>query len=145
MAAHFIPPPVQDNEDGWGPMGIPERYKDLPYQPFSKVIMFDRIPVGFNATLFNIFTGIELDVRVGWRQSRQLFVPRSQVRWRRQVFWWHWWQPVCLPPRRRRKQFPAGRYCQNTSTHVCQRPVLAEPTFGSRPSEQLQELATRST
>ena len=38
MAAHFVPPPTQDNSEGWGPMGIPERFKDLPYQPFSKVI-----------------------------------------------------------------------------------------------------------
>lgn len=37
MAAHFVPPPTQDNSEGWGPMGIPERFKDLPYQPFSKM------------------------------------------------------------------------------------------------------------
>lgn len=37
MAAHFVPPPTQDNNDGWGPLGIPDRYKDLPYQPFSKM------------------------------------------------------------------------------------------------------------
>ena len=37
MAAHFTPPDTQDNNDGWGPLGIPEQYKDLPYQPFSKV------------------------------------------------------------------------------------------------------------
>jgi translation initiation factor 3 subunit D len=37
MAAHFVPPATQDNNDGWGPLGIPDRYKDMPYQPFSKV------------------------------------------------------------------------------------------------------------
>lgn len=37
MAAHFTPPDTQDNNDGWGPLGIPEQYKDLPYQPFSKM------------------------------------------------------------------------------------------------------------
>jgi len=37
MAAHFSPPFTQDNNDGWGPLGIPDQYKDLPYQPFSKM------------------------------------------------------------------------------------------------------------
>ena len=32
----FIPPLIQDNPDGWGPTSLPEKYKDMPYQPFSK-------------------------------------------------------------------------------------------------------------
>lgn len=27
---------VNDNTDGWGPNNVPEKYKDLPYQKFSK-------------------------------------------------------------------------------------------------------------
>ena len=34
--AKFIPPIIQDNPDGWGPTDLPEKYKDMPYQPFSK-------------------------------------------------------------------------------------------------------------
>ncbi|CAK8678193.1 eukaryotic translation initiation factor 3 subunit D-like [Clavelina lepadiformis] len=34
--AKFIPPTIQDNPDGWGPMDLPEKFKDMPYQPFSK-------------------------------------------------------------------------------------------------------------
>jgi translation initiation factor 3 subunit D len=41
MAAHFVPPLTQDNNDGWGPLGIPDRYKDMPYQPFSKVVVLE--------------------------------------------------------------------------------------------------------
>jgi hypothetical protein len=27
---------INDNVDGWGPNNMPEKYKDLPYQKFSK-------------------------------------------------------------------------------------------------------------
>ncbi|XP_077979592.1 eukaryotic translation initiation factor 3 subunit D-like isoform X2 [Glandiceps talaboti] len=36
MTAHFVPPTIQDNAYGWGPSEIPEQFKDMPYQPFSK-------------------------------------------------------------------------------------------------------------
>lgn len=32
----FALPFVNDNADGWGPNNQPEKYKDLPYQKFSK-------------------------------------------------------------------------------------------------------------
>ena len=32
----FTLPFVNDNVDGWGPNNQPEKYKDLPYQKFSK-------------------------------------------------------------------------------------------------------------
>ncbi|XP_054275040.1 eukaryotic translation initiation factor 3 subunit D-like [Macrosteles quadrilineatus] len=34
--AHFNPPIIQDNVTGWGPCDMPEQFKDMPYQPFSK-------------------------------------------------------------------------------------------------------------
>jgi len=34
--AHFIAPRIQENSEGWGPSSEPEKYKDMPYQPFSK-------------------------------------------------------------------------------------------------------------
>lgn len=34
--AHFDPPMIQDNENGWGPCNVPDKYKDMPYQPFAK-------------------------------------------------------------------------------------------------------------
>ena len=34
--AKFVPPVIQDNPDGWGPTDLPPKYKDMPYQPFSK-------------------------------------------------------------------------------------------------------------
>lgn len=32
----FTLPFINDNADGWGPNNQPEKYKDLPYQKFSK-------------------------------------------------------------------------------------------------------------
>lgn len=32
----FECPLIKDNPDGWGPFTVPEQYKDVPYQPFSK-------------------------------------------------------------------------------------------------------------
>ncbi|XP_024127156.1 eukaryotic translation initiation factor 3 subunit D [Oryzias melastigma] len=34
--AKFQAPVIQDNPTGWGPCAIPDRFKDMPYQPFSK-------------------------------------------------------------------------------------------------------------
>lgn len=34
--AHFTCPLIQDNPGGWGPVDVPEKFKDMPYQPFSK-------------------------------------------------------------------------------------------------------------
>ena len=34
--AHFVLPNIPNNADGWGPSGLPEQFKDMPYQPFSK-------------------------------------------------------------------------------------------------------------
>ena len=27
---------IQDNPNGWGPCDMPDKFKDMPYQPFSK-------------------------------------------------------------------------------------------------------------
>lgn len=32
----FEKPTVQFNEKGWGPCELPDTFKDVPYQPFSK-------------------------------------------------------------------------------------------------------------
>ncbi|XP_045535644.1 eukaryotic translation initiation factor 3 subunit D [Papilio machaon] len=32
----FIAPIIQDNPTGWGPCEMPEQFRDMPYQPFSK-------------------------------------------------------------------------------------------------------------
>ena len=32
----FITPNVATNSVGWGPINIPEKFKDIPYQPFNK-------------------------------------------------------------------------------------------------------------
>lgn len=34
--AKFHAPVIQDNPSGWGPCAVPEKFKDMPYQPFSK-------------------------------------------------------------------------------------------------------------
>ncbi|KAL5258316.1 hypothetical protein ACHWQZ_G008970 [Mnemiopsis leidyi] len=32
----FVTPGVVNNPEGWGPISIPEQFRDIPYQPFSK-------------------------------------------------------------------------------------------------------------
>ncbi|OWR48816.1 eukaryotic translation initiation factor 3 subunit D [Danaus plexippus plexippus] len=32
----FVAPIIQDNPTGWGPCEMPEQFRDMPYQPFSK-------------------------------------------------------------------------------------------------------------
>jgi translation initiation factor 3 subunit D len=32
----FVAPVIQDNPTGWGPCEMPDQFKDMPYQPFSK-------------------------------------------------------------------------------------------------------------
>ena len=32
----FEAPGIQENANGWGPCDMPEQFKDMPYQPFSK-------------------------------------------------------------------------------------------------------------
>ncbi|CAG9856753.1 unnamed protein product [Phyllotreta striolata] len=34
--SHFVAPVIQDNPTGWGPCEVPDQFKDMPYQPFSK-------------------------------------------------------------------------------------------------------------
>lgn len=34
--AKFHAPVIQENPSGWGPCAVPDKFKDMPYQPFSK-------------------------------------------------------------------------------------------------------------
>jgi len=34
--SRFHAPAIQHNPDGWGPCELPDQFKDIPYQPFSK-------------------------------------------------------------------------------------------------------------
>ena len=34
--AQFVAPVIHENPDGWGPCAMPQQFKDIPYQPFSK-------------------------------------------------------------------------------------------------------------
>lgn len=36
MPAQFRVPEVEDNEEGWGPVSIPDHLSDIPYAPFGK-------------------------------------------------------------------------------------------------------------
>lgn len=36
MRAKFVAPQIQDNPTGWGPCDVPDQFRDMPYQPFSK-------------------------------------------------------------------------------------------------------------
>jgi len=34
---------IDDNPDGWGPSTVPEKFSDLPYQPFNKDIKLGKV------------------------------------------------------------------------------------------------------
>lgn len=42
--AKFVTPVIQDNPSGWGPCAVPEQFKDMPYQPFSKGDRLGKVP-----------------------------------------------------------------------------------------------------
>lgn len=44
---HFIAPAVQNNPDGWGPCELPDQFKDIPYQPFSKSDRIGKVLLSF--------------------------------------------------------------------------------------------------
>ncbi|KAK6195786.1 hypothetical protein SNE40_001142 [Patella caerulea] len=48
--AHFNPPKIQENPNGWGPCSIPEQFKDMPYQPFSKDVRLGKVSDWTGAT-----------------------------------------------------------------------------------------------
>lgn len=42
----FVAPVIQDNVNGWGPCDMPEQFKDMPYQPFSKGDRLGKVSTG---------------------------------------------------------------------------------------------------
>lgn len=40
---HFKLPPIEVNDEGWGPTTVPEQFKDVPFMPFSKSDRLGRI------------------------------------------------------------------------------------------------------
>lgn len=42
--AKFVTPVIQDNPSGWGPCAVPEQFRDMPYQPFSKGDRLGKVP-----------------------------------------------------------------------------------------------------
>ena len=47
MTARFDPPLIQDNPTGWGPNTVPPKFKDMPYQPFSKADRLGKVSSGY--------------------------------------------------------------------------------------------------
>ncbi len=44
----FSLPFVNDNPIGWGPNNVPDKYKDLPYQKFSKSDRIGKVIIFFS-------------------------------------------------------------------------------------------------
>lgn len=51
--AHFQAPAIQHNPDGWGPCELPDQFKDIPYQPFSKGDRLGKVSAARCASLFS--------------------------------------------------------------------------------------------
>ena len=52
--ATFALPDIQDNANGWGPCQVPEKFKDMPYQPFSKSDRLGKVCLKFEKHLTNL-------------------------------------------------------------------------------------------
>ena len=44
---------VNDNQTGWGPNNVPEKYQDLPYQKFSKSDRIGKVSVRKLESIFS--------------------------------------------------------------------------------------------
>ena len=53
MTARFDPPLIQDNPTGWGPNTVPPKFKDMPYQPFSKADRLGKVSLVLLVYLLN--------------------------------------------------------------------------------------------
>ena len=73
--ARFVFPLIQDNPNGWGPIEVPEQFKDTPYQPFSKDnrlgkvnSIIDRHRVSFVIHTFRLLTGPIISIKIEGQQ-----------------------------------------------------------------------------
>jgi len=48
---HFVPPEIQNNPSGWGPCEMPDQFKDMPYQPFSKGDRIGKVRIQYPQTV----------------------------------------------------------------------------------------------
>lgn len=69
VVAHFQAPAIQHNPDGWGPCELPDQFKDIPYQPFSKGDRLGKVSVarGLLAPLFTSETALTTHFAVSRR------------------------------------------------------------------------------
>ena len=62
--AHFTPPTIQQNDEGWGPAGMPEQFKDMPYQPFSKGDRLGKVRSHFHQPAAHFLKYRSLQIRI---------------------------------------------------------------------------------
>lgn len=70
VAAHFQAPAIQHNPDGWGPCELPDQFKDIPYQPFSKGDRLGKVSVA-RGLLAPLFTPSETVLTTHFAVSRR--------------------------------------------------------------------------
>ena len=56
MPAAFKVPDVEDNDDGWGPLSVPEQLEGVPYAPYGKGEKVSKIS-DFTQSGFNKYGG----------------------------------------------------------------------------------------
>lgn len=73
---HFVPPEIQNNPSGWGPCEMPDQFKDMPYQPFSKGDRIGKVRIQYLLMVkFVLFPWLIvilfLDFGLDWSVARQ--------------------------------------------------------------------------
>lgn len=73
--AKFHAPEIQDNPSGWGPCAVPEKFKDMPYQPFSKGDRLGKVGLPLLPLTFNYKQQFALLQEEELRLTDLLFCP----------------------------------------------------------------------
>lgn len=77
--AKFHAPEIQDNPSGWGPCAVPEKFKDMPYQPFSKGDRLGKVGLPLLPLTFNYKQQFAQLQEEEIRLTDLLFYPSVQV------------------------------------------------------------------
>ena len=78
--ADFIAPEIQDNANGWGPCQVPEKFKDMPYQPFGKTDRLGKVIYSENKethVVLRFRTGLVLLTPIASTQTSILLLSRA--------------------------------------------------------------------
>ena len=91
--APFSLPEIQVNKTGWGPSTIETKFKDMPYQPFSKSDRLGKVRLCFHGFIIKATPISRIFHYLDFRLDR-CNVPRPSLRHQVQFGHWSWWNSI---------------------------------------------------